>query len=209
MARSKRLFSTASRSKQPPCPFPQPSRRRVASGSPNPEEAGSAWFGRLRKRLRHFDELAVVWNFLCIGVALALIPRALSTFGLQRVVARLDAAPRGSHRLEELNPASVSIEQARRLAVFADYWLRRLRSRNPCLRRSLVLFARLRRAGLPVNFCLGIRKNEPLGVDDPVQGHAWLELDGCVVLEPEAAIADYARTYCYPPLCKVSNYAKR
>lgn len=156
-------------------------------------------------RLRHFDGIADVWNFLWIGVALALIPRALSKFGLQRVLARLDAAPRGSHRLEELNPVSVSIEGARRLAVFADYWLRRLRFRNPCLRRSLVLFARLRRAGLPVTFCLGIRKNEPLGVDDPVQGHGWLELDDRVVLEPEAAISDYVRTYCYPPSAKLTR----
>jgi len=95
-------------------------------------------------------------------------------------------------------PAAGSAEQGRRFAVYADFWLCHLRPRNPCLRRSLVLFAALRRGGLPVTFCLGIHKDQAPSTEDRVQGHAWLERDGRVLLEPEDAIARQVRTYCYP-----------
>lgn len=162
---------------------------------PNSAGGGGAGFHRLRRRLRHFEGPADVWDFLRMGVAVALVPGALSVFGLERVLNR-----RGT-LLAAANPvkADALVERGRRLAIYADYWLRLLRPRNPCLRRSLALFERLRRAGLPVDFCLGIRNDQGLGADEPVVGHAWLELGGRVILEPEALIARHVRTYRYPP----------
>lgn len=177
----------------------EPTRRRDLPRFPDPRRTGAAPSGRLHARLRHFDGPADVRSFLRIGVALALVPLALSTLGLQRVLARLDTARGAPRRRGSPVTAEAAVERGRRLAGYADFWLRYLRPRNPCLRRSLVLFERLRRAGLPVTFCLGICKDQPPGADEPVQGHAWLEMDGRVILEPEAAVARHLRTYRYPP----------
>ncbi|MFO1429076.1 MAG: lasso peptide biosynthesis B2 protein [Candidatus Competibacteraceae bacterium] len=137
--------------------------------------------------------------FLSMGLALALIPLALSVLGLPRLLARFDADGKVLHGPGVRPPPAESVERAQLLALYADFWLRCLRLRNPCLRRSLVLFKRLRRYGLPVTFYLGIHRDGATAGGDLVRGHAWLELDGQVILEPAAAITAQVRTFCYPP----------
>lgn len=155
-------------------------------------------FGRLHSRLRHFDGPADVRDFLSIGVALMLAPVALSRLGLGRCLARL-AASRKATPLADPRTSEAALVRASRLALYADIWLSRLHAHNPCLRRSLILFARLRRTGVPVTFCLGIRNDKPLHSDQPVTGHAWLELGGKTILESEADAARLATTFRYPP----------
>jgi len=112
-------------------------------------------------------------------------------------LALLDA-PSAPHTANARDLSSERGARAARLALYADYWLGRLRPGNPCLRRSLALFWRLRRAGLPVAFCLGVRSDQALAADEPAAGHAWLELDGVAILESEATVAHYATTFRYP-----------
>jgi hypothetical protein len=155
-------------------------------------------FCRLRARLRYFDAIADVRDFLAIGVKLALMPIVLSRLRLPQLLNRLDgtiAAPRARGALG----ADAATASGPRLALYADFWLRRLRPRNPCLRRSLVLFGHLRRAGVPVTFCLGIRTDQPLDAAAAVAGHAWLELDGRVILDSETAVENHVTTFRYPP----------
>jgi hypothetical protein len=152
-------------------------------------------FDRLRRRLRHFDGLGDVRDFLAVGVELLRVPFDLSRLGLSRLLVRLDA-PRRARGVRPVGGAALA--RARRLALYADVWLRYQRPPNPCLRRSLVLFGRLRRMGVPVTFCLGIRTEEPLGADGPVLGHAWLELGGQTILESEGGAAMRATTFRYP-----------
>jgi len=154
-------------------------------------------FRRLRARLRYFDGVAAVRDVLDIGAQLALMPIVLSRLPLPQLLNRLDgtiAVPRA----RGVRDADAAIACAQRLALYADFWLRRLRPRNPCLRRSLVLFGELRRAGLPVTFCLGIRADQPLDAVAAVAGHAWLELDGRVLLDSETTVEDHVTTFRYP-----------
>ena len=144
-----------------------------------------------RARLRHFRHPGDLRTFLHLGLALWCLPVALSVLGLPRLLARLAAVGRPA-------PA-ISLARAQVLARYADFWLRRWRPHNPCLRRSLVLFGRLRRGGLPVTFCLGIGRDAIGAGDQPVTGHAWLELAGQVILEPTAVVSTQVRTFCYPP----------
>lgn len=69
------------------------------------------------------------------------------------------------------------------LAAYVGSILRRLPPpwRHTCLRRSLVLFYLLRRAGRPVSLHIGVRK-----LDGALQAHAWLVLAGEPYLEPDA-----------------------
>jgi hypothetical protein len=152
---------------------------------------------RLRSRLRHFDGPGDVGEFLAIGTALAIAPVALSRLKLPQLLALLDA-PSAPHTANDRDLSSERGARAARLALYADYWLGRLRPGNPCLRRSLALFWRLRRAGLPVAFCLGVRSDQALAADEPAAGHAWLELDGVAILESETTVAHYATTFRYP-----------
>lgn len=149
-------------------------------------------WSRWRARLRHLRRPGDLWTFLRLGLALSCLPVALSVLGLPRLLARLAAGDQRPAR-------AISLERAQVLAHYADFWLRRRRPHNPCLRRSLVLFGRLRRSGLPVTFCLGIGRAGIGAGDQPVTGHAWLELGGQVILEPTAVVNTQVRTFCYPP----------
>jgi hypothetical protein len=135
-------------------------------------------------------------NFLAIGAALLRAPRLLARQGLPRTLARLDTRP--GLELGNRGDDAAMIARAQRLARYADAWLRRLRLGNPCLRRSLVLFGRLRRAGLPVRFCLGVRTDGASSDSDPLEGHAWLELDEQPFLERSPLPAGQVTTFRYP-----------
>jgi hypothetical protein len=150
------------------------------------------WARRLQRRRRPADLL----RLLGIGIGLISLQLALRAFGLRRVLAHLGRPLPAV--LAEPKVRDAALNQAERLAIDVDAWLRRLRPRNPCLRRSLLLFGRLRRAGVPVTFCLGIRKGQVLGADGPIDGHAWLELDGQVLLESPATAEQNLRTFSYP-----------
>src|SRR5262249_15117093 len=53
---------------------------------------------------------------------------------------------------------------------------------NSCLRRSIVLYYLLRRAGRDVELCIGVRRDE----EHELKAHAWLVLDGAAYVEPFA-----------------------
>jgi len=63
--------------------------------------------------------------------------------------------------------------------------------RTTCLHRALCRFRLVRATGLRPRFRLGIAPSGPL------EGHAWIELGGQPVGEPEAF--DLAPTFSFPP----------
>jgi len=73
------------------------------------------------------------------------------------------------------------------LASWVDRLLRRLPGpwHRTCLKRATVLFLLLRRAGRPVDLCIGVQRNGPA----PLGAHAWLVRAGEPYLEslPEDA----------------------
>ena len=64
--------------------------------------------------------------------------------------------------------------------------------RYTCLRRGVVLYHLLRRAGRPVELHVGVRRRGPSG-EAPLEAHAWLMLDGRRFLEPATNQADSYR----------------
>jgi hypothetical protein len=76
--------------------------------------------------------------------------------------------------------------------------------RTDCLKRSLALYHQLRRSGMPVELCLGVRRSS-LGLAShmsklPLHGHAWLARGDTVLYEGSAKVLSvYAETYRYPP----------
>jgi hypothetical protein len=51
--------------------------------------------------------------------------------------------------------------------------------RHTCLKRSAILYHLLRRSGLPVELCIGVRRDAA----GPLTAHAWLIRDGIPYLE--------------------------
>lgn len=63
--------------------------------------------------------------------------------------------------------------------------------RTTCLHRALTRFVMLRRRGLAPTFVVGVREGS-----EPIEGHAWLELNGVPMLEPEPP--DCTPTFRFP-----------
>ncbi len=91
-----------------------------------------------------------------------------------------------------------------KVVKFTDYIL----SRNlwiyktKCLKRSLVLYHFLRKLGINVHICFGVRYNEKLPNGEAkkkLEGHAWLLYKGDIFLEKNIEMAkNYKVTYCFP-----------
>lgn len=92
-------------------------------------------------------------------------------------------------------PSSSSPREPASLApavALAEALLTRLRVvPDTCLYRSLGRFAALRRAGIPVRFVMGVRRD-----GGELVGHAWLEYRGTPL--GEAVDPDYVVTYSFP-----------
>lgn len=91
-----------------------------------------------------------------------------------------------------------------KIVKFTDYILRHnlWTDKNTCLRRSLVLYHFLRKSGINVFVCFGVRYNERLSdreAKKKLEGHAWLLYHGDIFLERNAEVTEtYTMTYCFP-----------
>lgn len=114
----------------------------------------------------------LAWR-LRAALGIAVIPPLVSLVSFSRLGARLDR-PAGA----ALEPATFDDEA---MAAWVDGVMRRLPGpwRHTCLKRSAVLFYLLRRAGRPVELCIGVRRDN----DGDLAAHAWLTRDGNAYLE--------------------------
>lgn len=88
--------------------------------------------------------------------------------------------------------------EAEALARRIDAWLRAGRPlvRPGCLTRGLTLYWFLRRAGFPVSLRFGI--GELAGMEDHLEGHCWLVLDGEPLAERRDPRPLYTETWRIP-----------
>ena len=70
--------------------------------------------------------------------------------------------------------------------------------RKTCLTRSVALYHLLRRTGIPIDLCVGVKKGSGEFV-----AHAWLSRDGVPYLEPEGATEFKVITQFPDPLSPV------
>jgi hypothetical protein len=103
------------------------------------------------------------------------IPPLLSVVSFARLSAWLGRTGAASPS-PKFDPAAVAGWVDRLLYAWPRPW------RHTCLKRSAVLYHVFRRAGLPVELCIGVRRDE-LGA---LAAHAWLLREGQPYLERSA-----------------------
>lgn len=98
---------------------------------------------------------------------------------------------------------NISSEKAKEKVIkFTDYILSRnfWIYKSICLKRSLVLYHFLRKIGINVHIFFGVRcKNEIMGREKKLEGHAWLVYNGDIFLERNIEMTKtYKVTYFFP-----------
>ncbi|NND00586.1 MAG: lasso peptide biosynthesis B2 protein [Gammaproteobacteria bacterium] len=78
-----------------------------------------------------------------------------------------------------------SMHEAVRLAARCHFW------HTACLPRSLVLADMLNRRGLEASVRIGVSRST--GADSSLASHAWVEVQGCIVGEPETISEQFTR----------------
>lgn len=139
----------------------------------------------------NFTSFREMWLFIQIFFLVTLSPVALRLFSIPRLM-RI-CTPRDSKVYDGRNREKLKA----RTVKFTDYILgwNALRGKNTCLKRALVLYYFLRKWGMDVQVCFGVRYVAHKRLD----GHAWLLYQGDIFLERNTELTKaYQRTYCFP-----------
>jgi hypothetical protein len=111
-------------------------------------------------------------------IAAFIVPPLLRCVSFSRLASWLDrgAGRAADGRADDFDDAALARVVDTRLRGWRGLW------RHTCLKRAAVLYYVLRRAGRPVELCIGVRRDatQPAGVG----AHAWLVRDGAPYLEP-------------------------
>lgn len=152
----------------------------------------------ITKFKKNFKSPGDLWLFIRIFGFITLLPIMVRFLSIPTLLKTL--TPGGNKFGQNLDVDSL-IEK---IVKYTDYILRvnLLVYKNTCLKRSLVLYHFLRKYGIEVHICLGVKKGNSLGEVDSekiLQGHAWLTYDGNIFLEKNSLTAHtFKTTFCFP-----------
>jgi len=152
----------------------------------------------LRKFMTNFSCFEEIFLFIQILLLATLLPAMLRLLSLPRLFKILTPT--------DLNVCNnQNIERRRDTIVkFTDYifsrnfWI----YKHTCLKRSLVLFHFLRKLGIIVSVCFGVRYDEEFSdreAKKKLEAHSWLVYKGKAYLEKTTELTEsYKVIYCFP-----------
>jgi len=146
----------------------------------------------------NFGSFADIWLFIHIFFLVILTPLLLKLFSIPRVMKIF--TPRYLKVYRDLDLK----ESKDKIVKFTDYILKRnfLTRKNICIKRSLIFYHFLRKMGINVYVCFGVRYNNDVFEkkhQKKLEGHAWLLHDGDIFLEWNRDVTKtYTMTYCFP-----------
>ena len=153
----------------------------------------------LRKIRLNFGSFKDIWLFIQIFLLITLLPAMLSLFSLPMLMKML--TPRDLRVCKDQDS-----ESRDKIVKFADYLLNRnfWIFRSTCLKRSLILYHFLRKLGINLHVCFGVKYNGKLPdrkTQKKLEGHAWLFYNGNIFLERNAEVTKtYKLTYFFPDI---------
>ncbi len=151
---------------------------------------------KIRKNFNSFEE---IWLFVQIFLLVSVLPLLLKFSSIPRIMKMLtpwDLEVYETLKLEKL---------MERIVNFTDYilnhsfWV----FKGSCLKRSLILYYLLRKYGIDIQICLGVKYDGGLSDSEAeerkLDGHAWLIYNGDIFMERNPEVTKtYKATYCYP-----------
>ncbi len=143
----------------------------------------------------NFDSFSDVELFIKIFILLSLLPLLIRLLSLPRLMKFL--TPGDVKALKDLNQERTK----EKIVRYTDYILSRnlLIYKTICWKRALVLYHYLRKTGINVQICFGVRLPSMESKDKLLDGHAWLKYNGEIFLERDMEMAKtYKVTYIYP-----------
>ncbi|GIW46955.1 MAG: hypothetical protein KatS3mg078_0832 [Deltaproteobacteria bacterium] len=150
---------------------------------------------KLNSNFNSVEEVILFFRIFLLITFLPLLTRFLSVPRLMKVI-----TPRNLKVCKNLDEET----RIEKLVKFTNYvlsfnfWI----YKNTCLKRSLVLYHFLRRSGINVHICFGVRYKDRLPDTEKkkkLEGHAWLLYNGDIFLESNTEITKtYKVTYCFP-----------
>jgi hypothetical protein len=152
----------------------------------------------ITKFKKNFSSPGDIWLFMRIFGLITLLPVMVKYLSIPNLLKTLTP---GAKKFGINLNVDFLIEK---IVKYTDYILgyNWLVYKKTCLTRSLVLYHFLRKYGIEVHICLGVKKGESLGEVDSekiLQGHAWLTYDGNIFLEKNSLGAHtFKTTFCFP-----------
>jgi acylphosphatase len=151
--------------------------------------------GRIRS---NFDSLQDVWLFLQIFALATILPPLVKLMTVPRLMKILTP---GESRLNsecDKNDIMDKIGKYTHFILSRDFWI----YKDICLKRSLIIYHFLRKHGIHVTVCFGVKyknKQSHAAKERKIEGHAWLLYNGSIFLEKNVKETEkYKMTYCYP-----------
>ncbi len=148
----------------------------------------------VRKISANFNSFEDVELFIQIFLLASVLPFLIKLLSLPRLMKLL--TPNDAKVLKSSNPEGTKEKTVK----YTDYIL----SHNLwiykaiCWKRALVLYHFIRKAGVNVQICFGVRLPN-IGAKDELEGHAWLIYNGEIILERDIEMTKtYKATYSYP-----------
>jgi hypothetical protein len=141
------------------------------------------------------EDVLLFLQIFLLATVLPLLVKILSIPGLMKII-----TPRNpkSGIIIDLDGIRGKIEKYTDYILGIDCWIYKV----SCLKRSLLLYSFLRKYGINVSVCFGVKYKKELsgGTNEKqVDGHAWLLYKGDIYLEKNIHVTKtYTMTYCYP-----------
>jgi hypothetical protein len=154
--------------------------------------------GFLRKFRTNFASFQEVWLFTQIFLLVTALPIMLRLLSLPKLMNLITPQDMTCHKDMDLDRLKDKVAKFTDYVLSQNFWI----YKHSCLKRSLVLYHFLRRLGIKVHICFGVKYNQSFpekGVNKKIEGHSWLVYKGKMFLENKANITrTYKITYSFP-----------
>jgi hypothetical protein len=152
---------------------------------------------KIRSNFNSFEEIIL---FVQVFLLVTIMPFLIKALTIQRLMKVLTPGDLNSYENLNLEKSKDKIVKYTDYILNRNFWI----YKSTCLKRSLVLYRLLRKSGIDVHVCFGVRYKDNLHgreTGKKLEGHAWLLYDGEIFLEKKVEeTKTYKVTYCFPEI---------
>ncbi len=152
----------------------------------------------MRKIRANFSSLEEVELFIQIFLLITILPFLIKLLSIPKLMKVLTPRNLKGYKNMDLEKTKHKIVKFTDFILGLNFWI----YKSICLKRSLVLYHFLRKLGINVHICFGVKYNSELSdreAKKKLEGHAWLLYNGDILLEKNIEMTKtYKVTYCFP-----------